>query len=54
MPKKFCSYGALSSFLGDVTYYMAIIDVLTHYDKTKKTARPYKSVRYGVCIFFLL
>ena len=53
MPKD-CSYGALSSFLGDVTYYMAIIDVLTHYGKTKKTAHAYKSVRHGVYMFFLL
>ena len=53
MPKD-CSYGALSSFLGDVTYYMAIIDVLTHSGKTKKTAHAYKSVRYGVHMFFLL
>lgn len=32
-------------------YFMAIIDILTHYDAKKKAAHAAKTVKHGVSIF---
>lgn len=34
-------------------YFMAIIDILTHYDAKKKAAHAAKTVKHGVSVCFL-
>ena len=49
---QLCSHSFTDSPRKEV-YFMAIIDILTHYDAKKKAAHAAKTVKHGVSIFLL-